>query len=195
MALPVLGGVFTAQATPITLKFSPTGLGTMDGTYAYKWGINWTVPTDNVITAASLAYTDVKLTTYGINNPGILWTNLLDTTSGSGTTGVTAYTDWDAGTDYWGSTGLVGKALFPTLNVAQSFSYALDLAMLKTYAGDGHFAMGIDPDCYYKDTSIVLSISYDQLLTPGGSQVPDGGSTALLLGLALPLLRMFRRSK
>jgi len=193
MTLPVLGAVFTAQATPITVNFSPTGLGTMDGTYAYQWGINWTVPTGNEITAASLNYTTVKLTSYGKNKPGILWSNLLNTSGGSGTTGVATYTDSDVGTDYWGSTGFIGKELFPTLNVAHNLAYTLDLPTLDAYATDGHFAIGIDPDCYYKDSSIVLSITYDKSMTP--ASVPDGGSTVLLLGLALPLLHMFRRSK
>ena len=195
IVLPFLGATFTAQATPTTVNFSPTGLGTMDGVYAYQWGVNWTVPTGNEITAATLTYTNIKLTSYGKNNPGILWSNLLNTSSGSGTTGVTTYTDSDASTDYWGSTGLIGKELFAALNVAHNPSYALDLTTLKTYATDGHFAIGIDPDCYYTDSSIVLSVTYDTQQKPSGNPVPDGGSTALLLGLALPLLRIFRRPK
>lgn len=195
IGLSFMGAIFTAQATPTTVNFSPTGLGTMDGIYAYQWGINWTVPTGNQITAASLAYSNVKLTSFGLNNPGILWSNLLDTGSGSGTTSVTTYTDSDSPTDYWGSTGLLGKELFPTLNVAHNPSYALDLATLQTYAADGHFAIGIDPDCYYTDSSIVLSVTYDTL-TSNTTSVPDSGSTSLLLGLTLPFLRLLcRRSK
>jgi hypothetical protein len=191
-ALSILGAATTAQATPITVNFSPTGLGTMDGTYAYKWGVNWSVPTGNSITAATLNYNNIKLTSYGNNNPGILWSNLLNTSSGTGTTSVTKTNDHDTGTDYW-TTGLIGKELFSTLNVAHNFGYDLDLTTLTNYASDGHFALGIDPDCYYKNSSIVLSITYNTPTTTG--TVPDGGSTALLLGIMLPFLRFFRRSK
>ncbi|MCX6866064.1 MAG: hypothetical protein NTV46_07560 [Verrucomicrobia bacterium] len=198
IALPFLGVTITAHALPVTVNFSPAGIGTspsgtMDGVYAYKWGVNWSVPAGNSISAATLTYSNVKLTGFGKNNPGILWSNLLDTSSGSGTTGVTKTNDSDASSDYWGTTGLLGKELFPTLNVAHNFSYALDLAMLTNYAADGHFAIGIDPDCHYTTSSIKLSITYDKP-TPSG-EVPDGGSSALLLGIVLPFLRLFRRSK
>jgi hypothetical protein len=197
--LPFLGATFIAQAIPSTVEFSPAGIGTspsgtMDGYYAYSWGVNWSVPTGYSITDATLTYDNIKLTGFGKNKPGIIWSNLLDTSSGTGTTGVKKYPDWDAGTNYWGTTGFLGKQLFPTLNVNQTFGYALDVAMLTSYAADGHFAIGIDPDCHYKDTSIKLKITYNTP-TPTGHGVPDGGSTALLLAMVLPFVRLFRRSK
>ncbi len=189
----LVGAICAANATPVTVTFSPTGLGTMDGTYYYTWGVNWSVPTGDSITAASLSYNNIKLTSFGINDPGILWSHLLNTTSGSGTASVTQGTDNDNGSDAFASQGLyLGKATFPTLNVAQNLSYPVDTTTLTSYASDGHFAIGIDPDCHYTDTLIVLSITYDAL--PPQS-VPDAGSTVMLLGIALPLLGLFRRSK
>jgi hypothetical protein len=189
----LLGTISAAQAATIT--FSPTGIGTspggtMDGTYYYTWGINWSVPSGNQITAATLTYNNIELTSFGNNNPGILWTHLLDTSSGSGTTGVTTGTDNDNGSDAFSGQGLlVGKQSFPTLNVATTISYSLDLPTLISYAADGHFAIGIDPDCHYTDSSIVLSITYSP------QSAPDAGSTVMLLGIALPVLGLFRRSK
>jgi hypothetical protein len=75
------------------------------------------------------------------------------------------------------------------LNVAATVAYSLDLATLTSYTADGHFAIGIDPDCHYTDSSIVLSITYSP------QSAPDAGSTAMLLGIALPVLALFRRSK
>jgi hypothetical protein len=65
----------------------------------------------------------------------------------------------------------------------------LNTTTLTAYAVDGHFAIGIDPDCHYTDSSIVLSITYSP------QSAPDAGSTAMLLGIALPILALFRRSK
>ena len=189
----LLGTISAAQAATIT--FSPTGIGTspggtMDGTYYYTWGINWSVPTGNQITAATLTYNNIEITGFGNNDPGILWTHLLNTSSGSGTTGVTTGTDNDNGGDAFSGQGLlVGKQLFPTLNVKTTIPYSLDLTTLISDAADGHFAIGIDPDCHYTDNSIVLSITY------GPKSAPDAGSTVMLLGIALPFLGLFRRSK
>jgi hypothetical protein len=190
-AFPLLGAVTAAHAT--TIDFSPTGMGTIDGNNYYTWNVNWSVPSGNTITAATLSYNNMILTGFGNNNPGILWSHLLNTSSGSGTTGVVTGTDNDLGTDKFASQGLfLGKETFPVLNVAHNFSYSLDLTTLASYASDGHFAIGIDPDCHYTDSSIVLSITYGSLPPQG---VPDAGSTVMLLGIALPLLGLFRRAK
>ena len=193
-ALLILGTAITAQAVPTTIDFSPSGLGTIDGTYAYQWNINWSVPTGDSITGATLTYNTVKLTSFGNNNPGLLWSNLLDTTSGTGTTSVTSFTDNDNASDYW-TTGAIGVESFPTLNIAHNFSYAVDLNTLTSYAADGHFAIGIDPDCHFTDSSIVLSVTYDTTPITPHNVVPDAGSTGLLLGIVLPFLHFFRRSK
>ena len=194
LAVGLLSVISAAQATSVSFNFSPTGLGTIDGSYYYKWGVNPSgLPTDMGITSATLTYNNMKLTTFGNNNPGILWTHLLNTSSGSGTTSYTRVSDSDAGTDAFSGQGvLLGKELFPTLNVARNNSYNLDVTTLSTYLADGHFAIGIDPDCYYTDSSIVLNITYSSLPPQG---VPDFGSTAMLLGIALPLLGIFRRAR
>jgi hypothetical protein len=184
----LLGTISAAHAT--TINYSPTGLGTMDGSYYYTWNIYDPNLIGANITAATLTYNNITLTSFGLNRPGILWTHLLNTSSGSGTTGFTQGSDNDNGSDRFSGQGLfVGKQLFPTLNVAATVPYSLDLATLTSYAADGHFAIGIDPDCHYTVGSIVLSITYSPHSTP------DAGSTVMLLGIALPVLGLFRRSK
>jgi protein with PEP-CTERM/exosortase system signal len=191
IALTSMGGLTLAQATGIS--FSPTGMSSIDGNNYYTWGINWSVPTGDTISGATLTFNNLTLTSFGNNNPGYVWTHLLDTSSGTGTTGVTLGTDNDLGTDAFAGKGiLLGQQFFPALNKPQTFSYSLDPAILSSYAADGHFAIGIDPDCHYTDSSIVLSFTY----APNDrQQVPDAASTAGLLALTLPLLGFFRRRK
>jgi len=184
----LLATISAASAT--TINYSPTGLGTMDGTYYYTWNIYDPNLIGANITAATLTYNNIQLTGFGNNNPGILWTHLLNTSSGSGTTGFTQGTDNDNGSDQFSGQGLfVGKQLFPTLNAPTTVPYSLDLATLNSYVADGHFAIGIDPDCHYTDGSVVLSITYST------RSAPDAGSTVLLLGIALPFLGLLRRPK
>jgi hypothetical protein len=190
-ALTSMAGLTLVHATPMT--FSPTGMGTIDGNYYYTWGVNWSVPTGETIASATLTFNNLTLTSFGNNNPAYVWTHLLNTSSGTGTTGVTIGTDNDNGTDAFAGKGvLLGQQFFPALNKPQTFSYSLDPTTLVSYAADGHFAIGIDPDCHYIDSSIVLNITY----APNDrQQVPDGSSTAGLLGLTLPLLGFLRRRK
>ena len=188
LALGLLSVISAAQATTVSFNFSPAGLGTMDGIYYYTWSINPSgLPNVGTITAATLTYNNAILTSVGQNNPGILWTHLLDTSSGTGTTSFATGTDNDNGSDAFTGRGLLlGKELFPALNVSHNFSYNLDLPTLKSFLADGHFAIGIDPDCHYTDSSIVLRLTYS---------TPDAGSTAGLLGVPLLLLGLFRRMR
>jgi hypothetical protein len=155
----------------------------MNGNYYYEWGISWSLPAGDQITSATLTYNNIQLTSFGKNNPGLLWTHLLN----SATAGVTTETDNDKGSDAFGVsvTGknlFLGKQTFPTLNQTRSFSYNLDLTTLSSYLADGKFGIGIDPDCVFKDSSIVLCINYGPT---GGQSVPDGGATAILFGATM----------
>ena len=48
----------------------------------------------------------------------------------------------------------------------------------------GTFGLGFDPDCHYYNRGIHFSIEIGQTPTPTQT-VPDGGSTAVFLGVAL----------
>ncbi len=185
----LLSAISIAQASSVTFT-SPASLASIDGNNFYTWGIAWSLPAGDQLTSATLTYNNIQLTSFGANNPGLLWTHLLDTSTAGGS--VTVGTDNDNPTDAFAGTGLfLGKQLFPTLNSKATFSYNLDLTTLGNYSADGKFGIGIDPDCHFADDSIVLTINY--AVKPQGSLVPDTASTGMLLGSAFSLLALLRR--
>jgi hypothetical protein len=198
VALWALGLASGVQANTIT--FSPADLSTFSGACYYTWGINWTLPAGEFINSATLSFGNVTMPVSPSSriSSATIWSHLLDTSTGSGTTQVTSGLDGSGGTDHFAGQGLVlGRETFAVANSARNFSYNLDLAMLTAYVADGHFAIGIDPNWNYTARSIVLTINYSSTRNPPQPVhgIPDGGSTGMLLGLALLVLRSFRRVK
>ncbi len=76
------------------------------------------------------------------------------------------------------------------------FVYNLTSAQLGTLddwiTNGGTFGLGFDPDCHYFNKGIEFCIEIGQTPTPTQT-VPDGGSTAILLGIALMGTAFWRR--
>ena len=189
------------QATTITAPSSLIGTGTLQGVYAYSWGINIPVPSGQEVTAAQINFTSIDLIASGNNlGTGTIYTDLLNSKA-MGTGGLTTAYDGDAPGDYW-ATQFAGANIsslpsefFKTVATTLTWSIVLNttqLATLNSYlnANNGVFNIGIDPDCHFNVGDITFSY------TVGGTpniHVPDAATTALLLVFGLAGLELFRR--
>ena len=181
----------TSLASAISINVSTPG--TLSGYYAYSLGVQLDVPENQHLDSLTISFNRVQLTSAP---KGYLYVDLLD----SNRSGTSAYWDGDRSGDYFASTLSAGKGIalgvqqFPNWYQTLSWSYELSadqLAALNTYAADGIFNIGLDPDCYFKTFNGSCTITYT--CTDNGKRVPDGGLTAVLLGMSLLGLLAIRR--
>ncbi len=175
---------------------------------AYTWGIT-SATTGNYTTLKSelngaYSITSAKITFYNIwdwvkEDNDRLWVRMLDTTN----KGVKKYDDNNADvenpnptSDYFYGQGTLidfwtdpnGGSSSKAINLTFTFTGA-QRTTLDTYITNGgytsptngytDFGFSFDPDCHYYNTGIEVTIC------TGIVSVPDGGMTALLLGLGL----------
>ena len=197
LALILVGSLNLGRATDYTYNFNPTGLpATLDGSYYYEWGISWSLPTGQSIVDATLTYDNIKLTIAGINPPDYLYSTLL----ASAPKGVTSYYDGDDNVLHPSGTGVFALGKAPFNSVGSSYSslqydfagISGALAALDADVAGGQFGIGIDPHCHYSYSSITLDIVTTDNGHPHGL-VPDAAATAMLLGMALVGLGIYRR--
>jgi hypothetical protein len=196
----LLGVLNLAQATPYT--FTTTSLENMSGESYYNWGINSglsslqsDLTSGQQILSATLTYNGIIFTVAGPNlgGQGWLYTQLLGTSASSG---ITTHTDNDATTDAFGASGIqINKNVFtkvnqPAVNLLETFTSSA-ITLLTTDIKNGFIDLGIDPDCKYTDTGIVLTITTGS--TTNHTSVPDAASTAMLLGAGLSCIGLLRR--
>jgi hypothetical protein len=164
-----------AWATTVSFSPSPSNLTLQTGNY-YSWGIPFT--TGGTITSATLSIGSITNTTTGTN---VMYINLLDNPP----SGMSSGLDHLNGTDYW-SSPIIGtftdtNGTSQTNNLTFNLNSTM-LATLNTYASDGIFGIGFDPDCKYTDCGITLNLT----VTPpqAGSQVPEPITMAgILMGV------------
>jgi hypothetical protein len=209
LTLGLCGILDFAQATPYT--FTTTGLTTMSGESYYTWGITTqssvlsqlqtALNGGQTLLDATLTFNNLKFTTAGpyLNGGGQIWSVLLGSTFNSKNinSGITTYTDNDLPSNAFGTSGqLINKDTFSkTFSTAITLSDAFTSADLTLLAQDilaGFINLGIDPDCVFTDSSISLVIDTQPAIT-NKTSVPDGASTAVLLGAALSGIALLRR--
>jgi hypothetical protein len=176
---------------PVTLTSPISGSDALNGNLAYEWGISIPLSAGQTIASATLSFNYIKLTVSGSGND--IHASLINRND-LGVNGVTTFTDNDNTGDYFstftGYTALGTKA-FSYVGQTQSWSYVFtpaELTKLNTYALDGKFDIGIDPDCHYNVGSITFTYTVS---TP--VSVPDTATTAGLLGMSFLGLLAFRR--
>lgn len=170
-----------SMAGATTYTFSAGDLGDLDHYYAYRWGIDWSVPDGETIVGASLFFDDIKNWKWERND---LYVDLLP----SAREGVRRFYDRQAIGDFfagWGGTSLVHYVDLPA--TAQDITYNFtdtNLSTLMAYAADGNFGFGFDPDCHFWNDGVTFSI--ETAATP----IP---APILLLGTGLIGMAGFRR--
>jgi len=163
-ALCVMAGAGKAQAvTTTTVSFvpSPPDLYDLNHDYYYSWGIRYQISSGLDIVGAVLSFDNLNNTQTGTNRLSI---HLLD----NPLTGVRYGYDNSSGGDYWAGKGpLIANFVDSDIHHSQDISYDLGalglLPTLKTYAADGIWGFGLDPDCHYVNDGVCLKI----MLQPG----------------------------
>lgn len=154
--------------------FTPPGnsdLSDLDHYDAYKWGIKFNVPTNEVITGATLEITNIWDWT---PEQDILYVDLVNTkATDAGATSVTRFYDNQASGDYFAGQGVrVGTWSDPVGGVNNGFDLKFNFATqgvldeLQSYAADGYFALTFDPDCHYFNDGVKLKITTEAVPEP-----------------------------
>jgi hypothetical protein len=173
-----------------TYTFTPPGnsdLSDLDHYDAYKWGINFNVPTGEVITGATLEIKNIW--DWTVEND-ILYVDLVNTkATDTNVVGVKNYYDNQAYGDYFAGQGVrVGTWSDPVGGHSTGYNLKFDFAQqgvldeLQQYASDGFFALTFDPDCHYFNDGVKLKITTEAVPEP-----------ASMVGLAVAGVAMLRK--
>jgi hypothetical protein len=185
----IIFGACAANAAVYNYQPTPIDLYDLDHYSAYSWGIGWT-HNNEVITGAQISFS--KIYDWIVEPSDTLWLNLLS----NATPGVTVFGDNSTPSNYfqnWSGT-LLGTWSDPNgggpgTDVTFTFSSAA-VSALNSYAADGNFGLGLDPDCHYFNCGVKLTVTTDR------QPVPEP-STMLLFGLGSTAcgIVMIRRKK
>jgi VPDSG-CTERM motif len=189
----------TSRATSYTYTPAPADLHDLDHHSAYTWRIDNINLAGATITGASLTFTNIA---NWDTNPNILFIHLFDTAKYSG---VHSFIDASGvpvpnnqmidnfASPMLSSNPLIAAGTANTFLTSKSFTMtpttftynftAAQLVALQSYiAHGGNIAFGLDPDCHFFNDGVKFTMS-----------VPDGGTTAVLLGLTLVGICFARR--
>lgn len=181
------GFALSAAAASFTYAPTPADLNDLDHHSAYTWRIDNINLGGATITGATLTFKNIA---NWDANPNVLFIHLLDTAKHSGVSSFiddpndNQMADNFAGSLY-ASNPLVSSGTANTFLTNKSFTTTpttytytftpAQLAALQSYITNGHnIAFGLDPDCHFFNDGVTFSMS-----------VPEGGTTAVLLGLAV----------
>jgi len=169
----------------------------LDHTKAYQWAIKWEVPQNQVITSAKLTFYDIY--NWARENNDKLWMKVLDYDDlqdfnrkpGIRSDSKPSQQAWWRTTDnelygnaFAQKSGVdIGCWTDPDDNRSSTAVLPFDIpATAFELMSDGLFAIALDPDCHYYNSKIKLEITTGEA-PHNPPSVPEGGSTALLLGL------------
>ena len=188
-----------AAAVSYTYVPNPSDLNDLDHHSAYTWRIDNINLAGASITGATLTFKNIA---NWDQNPNILFMHLFDTAKNSGVasfldaTGVPVPVNQMAdnfASPLLASNPLIASGTANTFLTSKSFTMTpttftytftpAQLAALQSYITNGkNIAFGLDPDCHFFNNGVTFAMS-----------VPDAGSTALLLGLAVTAVGIARR--
>ena len=188
----------TSSATSYNYAPTPADLNDLDHHSAYTWRIDNINLGGAAITGASLTFTNIA---NWDANPNVLFMHLFDTARYSGVRSfVDSVTDSQMADNFaspllafnpliasgTGNTFLTSKSFTMTPTTYTYTFTAVQLAALQSYiAHGGDIAFGLDPDCHFFNDGVKFTMTT--------MSVPDGGTTAVLLGLTMVGLCFARR--
>lgn len=180
----LLGASASAFAGFYSYSPSPPDLYDLPHSNYFSWGISWSAPSGEEITDATLFIKSLNNWTW--ENGDTLFIRLLDNPA----VGVTTFSDTDSTNghppayDNWSGQGALIDAYHDyNENVPVDKTYRFSslglVPTLKSYASNGVFGLGFDPDCHYYNCGITLTIQAREI-----PPVPEpAGLTALAAGL------------
>ncbi|MCC6485449.1 MAG: PEP-CTERM sorting domain-containing protein [Armatimonadetes bacterium] len=181
----VRAGTYSFQPTPADLY-------DLDHYKTYTWGIDFTIPSGETITDATLTIKNINNWKYE-PNANWLYIRLQDNPP----LGVVQGTDNQASGDAFAGTGTLVAVYTDNSTKVETLNYKFGplglLPTLNNYAADGRFGFSFDPDCHYFNDGIKFTLTTKP--TPQ-TPVPEPVSMALTsLGLgALGLIRKGRKA-
>jgi len=165
-----------AQAGTYSFSPTPVDLGDLDHNYWYTWGISGAIPFDEGIIEAVLFFDDINDWTNEANDR--LYIHLLD----NPTVGVVQGLDYEGGGDKFAGQGKWIATYTDTNSYTEDLSYTFStlglIDDLNSYATNGVFGFGMDPDCHYNNKKITFTITTEKAYVPEPS-----GLIALATGL------------
>jgi len=173
-----------------TLAPPDPDLGDLTHQKYYTWGINrpWAPAHDGVYeeaVAVSLAFDRIR---NWDNHNNDLYVHLLD----FGKLGITIAADNQGGGDNFAGQGVLLTHYVNLPPAPQDLVYHFtdeQVGVLNSYAADGRFALGFDPDCHFYNCGVELEIVTNSV------RVPEPGVVCLLAsGSAIVCARRRRRS-
>jgi hypothetical protein len=188
----------TTRATSYNYAPTPADLNDLDHHSAYTWRIDNINLGAATITGASLTFTNIA---NWDANPNVLFMHLFDTARYSGVRSfIDSVSDTQMADNFaspllafnpliasgTGNTFLTSKSFTMTPTTYTYTFTAVQLAALQSYiAHGGDIAFGLDPDCHFFNNGVTFTMNT--------MSVPDGGTTAVLLGLTMVGLCFARR--
>jgi hypothetical protein len=179
--------LFTPYASADIYNFTPTpsNLDDLDHFYYYEWGFNWTVPSGQTITGASLFFNDIR---NWDSNPNILYVEMMN----QAPLGVTSGFDNEGGGNAFAGQGTHIVDLVNLTTTATDINYNFtsgQIDALKQYLADGNnVAFGFDPDCHFWNNGITFKVA------TAAAVVPEP-ATMMMMGSGLIGMLGFRRRK
>jgi hypothetical protein len=183
-----------AMAAAYSLVPSDRDLGDLNHYRHYTWGIDtpWSIVPDinleyEQVTSATLSFNDIR---NWDDKPNVLYIHLLDDAS----LGVAVGYDGQGGGDNFDGDGTTLTIYQNLPSTSQDLSYSFtdnQIDALNSYASDGRFALGFDPDCHFYNRGVSLDIHTEMVSTP---VVPEPATLVLLAIGGLTTLRRRRQT-